>query len=239
MTPSTLQALDARADSPLHFQHRGERFVLPHPKTMTTLDILRALQAGVLREMPLTATPTQTDALFAEWVARHNLPDANAANRLLFLVDRYHDDIDYDLASHGIDIDQLFLDRQWRRLIAYIDRIPSNSCYSEAVANDEEHADMIARAMAERGEDGEAGSYHPPLRTWGQAESLLAQIHDAIKNQTQTIIASNGGNPVPVEPLPRPTSVLAEAQKNAVEARKKARHDKLVARMIRPAPEAE
>jgi hypothetical protein len=228
---ANITALESIRTGPLVYTRGGERFVLPDPVDMTVEDILHALYAGTLRELPLDMTPRQTDAVFRQWAARHDLPTIQNAQRLVYTVGKFRREVEYDLLHEvGADLTALWQARRWGHLLSLIDHLPRTSWYTEATSNDQEHAAMIAKAIAERGDSDEA--YHPPLRMWSQEAALLAEAIDAIRNVSATLVGVNGGKPSQPTPVARPTTELERAQKDAVQNRKKARHDRLVARML-------
>lgn len=231
MESENITALESLSDEPLSFIHLGERFTLPHPARMTVEDIYVALYSGLLREMPRTMTPRQTDALFERWVARHDLPDFNGLQRLLYAVDKHRRVLEFDLIDHlSVDLVSLWKQRRWGHLLNLIDHLPRESWYVEATSNDEEYAAMVAKAAADAEADGQ--DHHPPLRTWSPEASLLADVVDAVRNVSTTLVAVNGGKPSQPDRTPRPQTAMEKAQKEAVQARKKRRHNSLVARML-------
>lgn len=229
----TLSSIEAGSDRPLTYRHNGEVWTLPHPVDMSIQRIILALDARVLSEFPVDLKVWKSDRLFALWAARHDLPDHANARRLMYLVDHYRSEIEFDLAYHlRQDLTTLFRARKWRHLLNLIDHLPRNSWYIEAVSNDEEHAEMVAKAMAER-KDNEDEAYHPPIRYWSQESALLADVLDAVRNLGYVTRAANGDKAAqPPPPSPRPTSLLERAMGEARLRAKKAKHEALVARVL-------
>lgn len=227
-----LEHLEAYRTSALTYQIGGQRRTLPHAADLSVPEIMMALEDGLLGEMlerPLK--PWQSRALFERWRAHHDLPDLRTAQKLCFVVDRYRWDLTYDLRHElGVDLDEMFRARRWGTLGALIDRLPRTSCYSESAANDEEHAEALAKAMASQPE--RPGSKNPPLRTWTEEAEMSAKVLDAIHALQATVTAIAGGKPSQPKPTPRPLTALERARVAADHARKKASHNKLVARML-------
>lgn len=120
------------------------------------------------------------------------------SGRLLWLLTRYGEAIEADLAFKGWDLAALFRRRRWRFLLNLIDHLPSHSAFSEAQALDEE--------LAERYADSEPDVTHRPRITeWSATEQLLAAVFDRLGEVVAATIAS-GGNKPPKMPdgWPRP-----------------------------------
>lgn len=227
-----IERLDAYRTSALTFQIDGQRRTLPHPEDLSIPEILTALEDGLIAEMlerPLK--PWQSSVLFGRWRAHHDIPDFRDAQKLCYLVDRYRWDLTYDLRHEvGVDLAEMFQARRWGTLGALIDRLPRTSCYSESAANDEEHAEALAKAMAEQPE--RPGTKNPALRTWTEEAEMGAKVLDAIHALQATVTALAGGKASQPKPTPRPLTALERARVAAENDRKKRSHQKLVARML-------
>jgi hypothetical protein len=232
MDLANIWALEARRDAPLVVRHHDERIVLPHPREMSPEDILTVIYAETFRELPLTVPIWKQAKVVAFWVKRHDLPDLQSVRRLIYLIDQYRNEIEFDLRKVlDVDLTDLWQRREWRRLLNYIDHLPRDSWFTEAVSNDEEHAAMIAEAMAAQSD--EEPDLSPPLRGWSQEASLLADTVDACRHLAYVIRVANGDNSArPPERVPRPTTALERAQRQARHERKKRRHEELVARVL-------
>lgn len=98
--------------------------------------------------------------------------------------------------------------REFRRLRNLIDKLPSTSHFSAAMANDEEY---IRNLVAKYGDFPNSKSAGPPLTEWTREVSMLATIADLLKSLNSTLIAVNlekGKKPPAVEPEERPTTVI-------------------------------
>jgi hypothetical protein len=74
------------------------------------------------------------------------------------------------------------------------------------------------------------------MHTWTPEVAMSAQILDAVRNLSYTLVMVNhdgkGAKPKPPEPAPRPYSPLEKAMARANHAKRKQEHDSLVARML-------
>jgi hypothetical protein len=231
MDSKSINAIEAVGHGQLSVLVEGRRTTLPDARDLSVDEIMLILHAQALRELTALHLPHwKIAAATARWAAHHDLPDFSQSQRLLYLVDRYRNEIEFDLSQFGQDLTELFRARAWRKLLNLIDHLPRNSWFTEAVSNDEEHAAMVAKAMAERSDD-EPDS-HPPMRTWSSELEMLAKLVDAVRANTYTLAAVNSGKGSPPPPEPRPQTALERAQKIARHQRRKAKHEALVARML-------
>lgn len=235
MDSKSIAALEAVGEGPFVVRHRGETITLPDPRRLTVDEILVALYSEVVPGFTHAAPLWKINATARRWAAHFDLPDLRSVQRLIYLLDRYRDEIEFDLQQHlDTDLVTLWRDRRWRKLLNLIDHLPRESWFSEAVSNDEEHAQMVADARAKAEIEEEVGTNHPPMRTWTPEVAVLTDILDAIRSNTHTLAAVNavGKNVPSPSPAPRPTSALERAMKVAKFDRRKAAHEKLVARML-------
>lgn len=235
-TAKELDALDAARGGPFSYRSGGQIYDAPDPADLSFEAVLTILAIGTLLAVPNMAL-WKRYALMERWVAHYDLPTLDQANRLAYVVNRYRDDLEYDLRVHAqVDLGQAWRSRRWRTLLATIDRLPSHSYYTEAVSQDPEHARMLAEAMAALPEDdAPASASAPPLRTWTPEVRVLTDILDAVKRVEWATIAvgsPSGKAPKPPEPAERPKSLIASATKMAEYNRRKATHDALTKRLL-------
>lgn len=238
MDSASILDIEAVGSAPFVVIHRDERYALVDPCALTVDAILIAIGTerapGLPGDMPVWKMAAATSA----WVAHHDLPSLPHTQRLIYLIDRYRNEIEYDLQAHlGLDLGTMFRARQWRRLLNMIDHLPRNSWYTETMSNDEEHAKLLSEAMAKRNssEEGEAarGTGHPPMRVWTQESSMLAEILDGIRNLTYTLRAVNGDKTAkPPVPTPRPITALEVQARRARHNERQRRHETLVGRLL-------
>lgn len=223
---------NARPGEPLRYIVGGAHYAAPLPVDLHFQDLLKALQDEELPGLPRMPY-WKTRALFARWVAHHDLPTFRHAHRLVYLIDRYSDEIEYDLrVLADEDLGTLWRTRRWRYLLNLVDHLPSNCWYTAAVSNDEEHARMMAEAMAEQERAPDAEDSGPPVQFWDQHAAMLADLIDATRAIPQALVAANGGKPKEMPPYPRPKTALERARKLAAFESRKARHEKLVQRVL-------
>lgn len=126
-----------------------------------------------------------------------------------------------------VDLITLWRRRHFRRLLNLIDHLPRNSHFAEAVANDEEHARLLAEAIpASRGEE-----WRPPMSTWSPEVAMLADLIDAVNALKAVVTMANsqkGARKPDLKPYPRPGTMLEKVRR---EQRRKA-HEELVARVL-------
>jgi hypothetical protein len=229
-----IERIDAARGGVFEFRHDGEIIALSSPADLNFQQVLAALKDP--RHLTyVRMAEWKRAALRDQWAARYDLPEFRQAQRLCYVVDRYSAALTYDLHSHaGVDLLELWHARRWRTLLDIIDRLPSYSTYAATVATDEEHAKMLAEAMAERkreeGDDAEKG---PPIHTWTPEVEALFGLRDDVRNLGYVIRATNGDKSAkPPKPLPRPMSALQEAMKRAEFKRREKEHKSLVARFL-------
>lgn len=137
--------------------------------------------------------------LAGEWRLHSDLPSGDDAHRLAFLVHRFGEAIELDLWVKGIDLAQEWRSRRWRRLLALIDRLPAHSYYGEALYGDDEYLEAML------GDDDRKPSL-PPLHMETSELQMLRVVAERLDKVAATIIASVGGKPKKIEPLPRPVT---------------------------------
>jgi len=177
--------------------------------------------------------------LIERWIAHYDLPVSRDLQRLVYLLERHRNALEFDLRVHanGADLGTLWRSRQWRLLLNLIDHLPGHSHFSAAVANDEEHAKLLADAMVQRQERGEPGAKASrSLTGWTPEVAAIADLIDEVKALRHTTVMmgmdSKQPAPKPPEPYLRPGSALQDALRRAEHNRRQAAHDSLVARML-------
>lgn len=231
MDTPRIDALEARG--PFAFRYAGRAIALPSPVDLSIHVIAAALY---LEHVPGTPNMRrwQERAVVRAWSAHHDLPTLQHLQRLCYAVERYHDAIEYDLrAELGVDLDALWRGRRFRRLLNLIDHLPRHTWYSEAVSTDQEHAEMLAKALAEQGDDG--SKHSPPMHTWSPEVDMLAKVVDAVRSVNHTLAAVNsekGKAPKPPEPEARPKTALDGIRKAAYHSQRQAKHEALAKRLL-------
>lgn len=116
--------------------------------------------------------------------------------------------------------------RQWRRLLNFIDHLPRNSHYTQAVVNDEEHARMLVEAMDGQPKEDPA----PPMSTWSPEVEQLVTLTDAVRALNLTVQGLAGAKPPKFVPSPRPRTMMEKARRD----QRKRKHEELVALVLPP-----
>lgn len=232
---NNLDALDAARGGPFTFRHRGEALTGPDPARLDYQIVLYALEQETMPGCPADMAYWRVKALFEAWQMHYDLPDLNQGRRLAHLVDHYIDTLTYDLQAHlNSDLGSLWRARRWNTLLAMIDRLPAWSNYHNAVANDPEHAEMLATALAEDEErDDSSVTSGPSLTSWTPEVEAITRLIDAVKVLHYVIPASQGSKSAKQPPPePRPVTLLESARKRATYNRRKAKHDALARRIL-------
>lgn len=88
-----------------------------------------------------------------------------------------------------------------RKVLAYIDRLPSWSAFAEASAQDDELAEMYA-------ERDDSAPVSPLVREWTPERSELVRLNEAIQSLTAVVVKAAGGDAAPPRPAPRPATAF-------------------------------
>lgn len=232
-----LDSLEQAQGGPFTFILDGVRYTMPDPVALgyrAILHALRYLGDGIIPwPMPLW----KRELLLRRWTAHYDLPTYRQANRLAFLIDRYHDAIEYDLQTFaaGANLGEMWRRREWRRLLNLIDHLPRWSYYSTAVANDDDHAEALAKAQANAPKAEEAEDPGLPQTLFTPEVGALADLVDAVNRLDFHLVAINsdkGKGPKTPKPYPRPRTALDRARKRAEAQRRLRVHQSLVERML-------
>lgn len=230
--------LEAAKGGPFRFTLGGVPCVLPDPAEMSLQEIVTATRTDGLSLTDVRMPFHKAKALVLAWCKHYDLGTPADIDRLLYLLDRYDKHIEYDLQHFaGEDLVRLWQGRRWRRLLNLIDHLPRHSYYSDAVANDEEHARLLAKAQAERKAQGEEEKpWSPPMTMFTPEVTAIADLIDSVAAMHHTLRLVNSDpkkkQPAPPEPYRRPVTALAGATKRAQFEARKAKHEALVARLL-------
>lgn len=121
--------------------------------------------------------------------------------RLGDLLDRYGEAIVADLGLAGWDVVELYEQGRWLFALTMIDHLPRTSSYANALAQDDELAEMTF------GQSG-GSSATRPLTEWTPEVEVLAGVFDRLADVANFIVAGNGGKPTKVQPYPRPVTAF-------------------------------
>lgn len=121
----------------------------------------------------------------------------------------------------------MFRARRWRFLLNIIDRLPSNSRYAEAVADDDEAAEAFLKSGIEQ-----PTSASMRLSDWSAEVAEMRVIAERMATLVSAIVAVNGGTPPKFPPLPRPFTASDRVKRRLATEQ----HRRLVSMMIRSEP---
>lgn len=228
----------------IRYLRRGEVVETPlvDPRNLHYQEVLIVLQE---RHVPMpmdmdkgTLPIWLPNEIFEHWRAAWDLPMINDAKRLCYLVDNYRAAAAADLMTYAhLDLGELWRARRWTLLLDILDRLPSHGWFNATVAMDEDHAKLMADAIAQRGaatdaaEDKAAG---PPLTSWTPEVAAITTLTDAVNSLRHAVIAVQVGDKAgqPPKPMPRPQTPFQLAMKRQEHQRRAAKHADLVARLL-------
>lgn len=217
-------------------RHLGMIWNAPDPREMHYQRVLITLNLEFVDLGIVGLSEWKNRAIFERWCAAWDLPSFNDARRLAYIVDHYRSALSHDLATYaGEDLGRLWRERRWIKLLDLIDHLPAHSHYSATVANDEDHARMVAEAIQARRASGEpVEDRGPSLVGWTPEVAAITRLIDATNAVRHAVIAVQVGKKAgaPPEPERRPKSALEKALKRAEFNRRKAAHEALVARVL-------
>lgn len=132
--------------------------------------------------------------------------------RLYGLITRYRAEIRADLAQRypGVDLAQWWRERRFRALLDLIDQLPHASRLNEAIQNDPEQAEVIARAREEVA-DEDREPWAPRLADYDLHANLLRDLIQATIGLRAAVIASAGGRSRTVPDYPTPVTEVDKA----------------------------
>ncbi|MEU0078570.1 hypothetical protein ABZY58_11790 [Micromonospora tulbaghiae] len=147
--------------------------------------------------------------------------------RLAHLVARYGRAIRCDLrARYNLDLHVEWQQRRWSALLDYIDRLPRDSQFVEALTSDEEWA------MAVLDQDHEDRAPSRRMSEWSPHVEVLTSVLDAVRENTRAVVAAAGGKPGKFVPAPRPRTAIDRARKR----KREITHNRLKAKLLPNGP---
>lgn len=167
-------------------------------------------------------TRWKVDTIHRAWIRHNGLLAMPHLQRLVYMMEKYADGIEYDLQNHlGLSAGELWRGRRWRELMAYIDMLPTDSHKNRLLTQDEEHMEAIIAARKD-----EKGDAKPSMASWGQLESMIAVLIDAVNRNTEVThaVAPGKKKPLRINPYPRPATA---AEKVEAQIQKK-KHEEMV-----------
>lgn len=137
--------------------------------------------------------------------------------RLVGLIDRYGDAIEYDLhAFFRLDLLDFFRHKvSWRKLEVLLTRLPSGSAFWAARADDDEAAAAYIAFVG----DKSAKSATPDLQEMTYTNQVLLDIFDmqsVMVNRLEALLSAFGGDkPGRIIPAKRPETGITRARRQA------------------------
>ena len=95
---------------------------------------------------------------------------------------------------------------RFRHILELIDQLPSTSRYHEAMTNDPELAEQLAR-QPESDEE-----WSPRVAEYGLTEMLLREILHELKVNSAITMSAAGGKPGELKPFPTPRTAVQAAR---------------------------
>lgn len=209
-----LDVVDAERGGPLVVRERGEVVELPAAVDLAWRSVARAALdphffATYVWPVDYPLTAWKLERVQAAWRKHNALGEPQGIARLLQMVERYGDEIEYDLrARMGVSFSEMWRQRRWRELAGFLQRLPGDTRLNEALSQDEEY---MEEALKRRGlnDDGPRG---PSMAEWSYTNQLLTILVDAVRANTEVTRAAAGGKGRNVPPMPRPTTVAEKIQ---------------------------
>lgn len=173
-------------------------------------------------------TVWQMRAVLRGWRVHHGLCVDDADNlRLAAMMAKpaFRTAAERDLWEvHRLDLSAEWQGRRWRRLLNLIDGLRRTSHVSEALAQDDELADLYL----DRERDGEAkAGPRRRLTEFSVEAELLSYTVDRLGELIMAQAASRGAKPRRVQPMPRPETAMHRVR----ERRARKKHQYTVARV--------
>ena len=232
MDGSNIAALEAAHGGRFRFKHAGASYTIPGPESLKIIQVLAIMEQ---EHIPGVPNMPERSLVFRRWSAHYDLPDLRSLQRLVTLIERYRDQLEYDLQTvTGVDLTTAWRERRFRFLLNMIDHLPSATWYYEAVMSDPDHIEAIVKAEREapQGDDDEKPA-GPPFHTWSPELAAITDVLDAVRDVAHTVAQVQSEKKIK-QPAraPRPTSPLQEARKAAQAARRLERHKALAKRLL-------
>ncbi|MFK0005469.1 hypothetical protein ACIQTZ_00300 [Paenarthrobacter sp. NPDC090520] len=110
-----------------------------------------------------------------------------------------------------MDLTEWYHAGRWVALLELIDMLPAASRLNEAIANDPEAAEAIAKSRQGK----EQKPWSPRTAEWDLHATILSSVANDLKTLIAITSKANGGKPGEVKPFPTPKTAIQEAMKIA------------------------
>jgi hypothetical protein len=121
----------------------------------------------------------------------------------------------------GLDLATEWRSRRWRKLLNIIDGLPRTSAFVNAMANDDEIADVLLEAA-------ERQSSRPTLEEYTPEREALDAVRDLLGQVVAGLLVLNRQKPPRLKLVPRPETAIDRARRR----QQLRRHESLVARLL-------
>lgn len=142
-----------------------------------------------------------------------------------------------------MDLGALWRSRCWRKLLNFIDHLPRTTWFSQAVANDEEHARLLAEARKEAPEsERDEGPWRPSMLTYSAEVEALHWLVNELRGYRADFVNANR-DPKKSSPVKSPFMLLGpntalERIGHELEIeRRDRRHSRLVSMLLPNGPQ--
>lgn len=129
----------------------------------------------------------------------------------------------------GTDPGALWRNREWRKLLNLIDRLPFDSQLKEAQLNDPDYVASLEEARKRAETEGKKVREGHPVSEASAEVREMRRLRQEVQRLTNVVLGGLGGKPTPIRPEPL---LMAGAETADKTAERKAKHDALVARML-------
>ncbi|MFG1872155.1 hypothetical protein [Micromonospora arborensis] len=123
---------------------------------------------------------------------------------------------------YKVDLHTEWRARRWAALLDYVDHLPRNSAYVEAISNDEEWAAEVLRS------DSLSRKPRQRMADYSPEVERLTDLVDLVRELIAATVAGQGVNPRRPVPAPRPVTAIDRLRKRQREKQ----HRSLVARLL-------
>ena len=112
-----------------------------------------------------------------------------------------------------MDLALWWRERRWKALLELIDQLPSANRLNEAIQNDPEQAELIAKQLAQQ-ETGSA-RWSPRLAEFDLHAAMLREVIHALLGVQAAVVAAAGGKPGKMPVFPGPETEVDRAMERA------------------------
>lgn len=126
----------------------------------------------------------------------------------------------------GLDLLELWQQRQWRRLLSLLEQMPLHCRWRTAQLNDPEYAEAVADVLGEDDDDEDAAG--PSWSDWNPLVDQMATVADLLR----ALLSQNAGSKTPPRWGQRPQTALHKARETARQRAARADHNFLIGALL-------